>query len=347
MSSAALGDLSLDDLPGIRRILVVDDEPSIRESLAAYLELQDYEVVIAADAEAAALELSKQPVDLVLTDISMAGMSGLELLNWIKARAPETEVLMITGSLELEFAIQAMRGGAYDFFTKPLNFERIGFTIRRAEEKKRLAARAQLYEVLKRQRAFEDQATIETTLALARAVEERDRFNIGHGRRTANYSVMLAQRLGFEPARLQMMRMGGLVHDVGKIGIDDRILNKPGKLDAEEMAAVKRHPEIGEYIVKPISFLRELATPIRHHHEHWDGKGYPDGLGGEEIPLVARILCIGDYFDSLTSARPYREPIPIPEARSIMAAESGCTFDPSLLSEFFAVLDASTGSESA
>jgi response regulator RpfG family c-di-GMP phosphodiesterase len=347
MSSETLPGLNKDDFPGIQRVLVVDDEPSIRESLAAYLELQQYSVLIAADAIEAARVLERESVDLVLTDISMAGMTGLELLNWIKQRAPETEVLMITGSLELEFAIQAMRGGAYDFFTKPLNFERIGMTIARAAEKKRLSAQAQLYEMLKRQRAFEEQASIETTLALARAVEERDRFNIGHGRRTANYAVMLAEKLGFDQPGLQMMRMGGLVHDVGKIGIDDRILNKPGRLDAEEMAAVKRHPEIGEYIVKPISFLRELATPIRHHHEHWNGAGYPDGLGGEEIPLVARILCIADYFDSLTSARPYRDPIAILEARRIMQAESALTFDPRLLQEFFAVLDANAGSTNA
>ncbi|MSR74497.1 MAG: response regulator [Planctomycetes bacterium] len=332
-----------DELPregvSISTILVVDDEPSVRESLAAYFEINGYSVLLAADATAAAELLESNVVDLVFTDISMAGMTGLELLHWIKARSPETEVFMITGSLELDHAIQALRGGACDFFTKPLNFERIGITVKRAEEKKLLAAQAQLYQVLKQQKQFEDQATLETTLSLARAVEERDRFNIGHGRRTGNYAKMLAAAIGFDDNGQRLVRMGGLVHDVGKIGIDDMILNKPGKLDAAEFTAVKRHPEIGEYIVKPISFMRTLALPVRHHHERWDGTGYPDKLAGEEIPVMARILCIADYFDSLTSARPYRNPIPIPEALQIMREERGKTFDPALLGEFFGALE--------
>ncbi len=341
MSTAFLG--AADDLPAeavsIRNILVVDDEPSVRESLAAYLELNGYSVHLAADANDASRTLETTRVDLIITDISMAGMTGLELLGWVKERSPDTEVFMITGSLEIEHAIQALRGGACDFFTKPLNFERIGITLKRAEEKKRLAAHAKLYELLKRQKEFEDQATLETTLALARAVEERDRFNIGHGRRTGNYAKMLAAAIGFDDERQRMVRMGGLLHDVGKIGIDDRILNKPGRLDAEEYEAVKRHPEIGEYIVRPISFMRELALPVRHHHERWDGAGYPDKLAGEEIPLIARVLCIADYFDSLTSARPYRNPIPIGEALEIMRREEGQTFEPALLREFFGALE--------
>lgn len=330
-----------DPIPGkIQRVLLVDDEDGIRKSLATYLETNGFEVDTAADALIARELLDEQRYDLVLTDISMPEVSGLDLLQEIKERDAGIEVIMITGYLDISFAIQAMRRGAYDFFTKPFNYEKILLTIARVQEKRAYQEQARRYELLKRQREFEEQAVLETTLGLARAVEERDKFNVGHGKRTANYSVMIGKALGFTDERNRFLRFAGLLHDVGKIGIDDKILNKPGRLSEQEFDHVKRHPEIGEYILTPISFLKDIAKVVRYHHERWDGGGYPDGLAGEEIPLDARILCIADYFDSVTSARPYRRPMELSDATELIRSEKGKTFDPVIADVFLEQLAA-------
>lgn len=325
----------------IRRILVVDDDDGFRASLAAFLEAKGYEVAPAADGAVARTLLDTRPFDLVLTDISMPEISGLDLLEEVKTKDVSIEVILITGYLDITWAIQAMRKGAYDFFTKPFSFDKLLLTIARVDEKRQFQEQARRYEILKRQKEFEDQATLETTLGLARAVEERDKYNIGHGKRTANYAVMLGRRLGFDDEHLRALRFAGLLHDVGKIGIDDKILNKPDRLDPHEMESIRRHPEIGEYILTPISFLRTLAPAVRSHHERFDGRGYPDGLAGDQIPLDARVLCIADYFDSITSARPYRRPMPLADALALMKSERGRHFDPELAELFLQELDRS------
>ncbi|MAG54872.1 MAG: two-component system response regulator [Planctomycetes bacterium] len=337
--AAAEGDGTDEGARRIRRVLLVDDEDGIRKSLATYLEANGFEVDTAANAMIARDRLEDSVYDLVLTDISMPEVSGLDLLAEIKERWPRLEVIMITGYLDISFAIQAMRRGAYDFFTKPFNYEKILLTITRVEEKLDLEERARRYESLKRNREFEEQAVLETTLGLARAVEERDKYNIGHGKRCVEFAMLLAKKLEFDPERVKYLRYAGLLHDIGKIGIDDKILNKPGRLDEMEYDAIKRHPEIGEYILTPISFLRDIARVVRHHHERWDGTGYPDGLAGEDIPLDARVLCIADYFDSITSARPYRRPMTVEKAKRVIAEESGKTFDPMLADIFLEALE--------
>ncbi|MAB90129.1 MAG: two-component system response regulator [Planctomycetes bacterium] len=328
---------------GVRRILLVDDEEGIRESLSTYLETNGFQVDTAADAIAARRMIGESTYDLVLTDISMPEVSGLDLLAQIKDEHPSLEVIMITGYLDISFAIQAMRRGAYDFFTKPFNYEKILLTIERVEEKRRLEDQARRYESLRQQKQFEQQAILETTLGLARAGEERDRYNIGHGKRTAEFALMIADKLGYSDERKKNLRYASLLHDVGKIGIDDQILNKPGRLDEQEFAAIKRHSEIGEYILTPISFLSDIAEVVRHHHERWDGTGYPDGIAGEAIPIDARILCIADYFDSITSARPYRRPMETEKARALIREEAGKTFDPTLADVFLEGLGAALG----
>jgi len=323
-----------EDPQGPWRILLVDDEEGIRDSLSVYLRSAGFDVDTAEDALAARELLNHSRYDLVLSDISMPEVSGLDLLGDIKEIDPNIEVIMITAYLDISLAIQAMRRGAYDFFTKPFNYDKILLTIERVQERRRLQEQARRYELLKRQKAFEEQAILETTLGLARAVEERDRFNHGHGKRTANYAQMLGRALHFTEERLKALRYGGLLHDVGKIGIDDKILNKPDRLDPDEFKTIQRHPEIGQYILTPISFLTDVSGMVRHHHERWDGKGYPDGLSGENIPLEARILTLADFFDSLTSARPYRSPMSVSDAIDLIAKERGTQFDP-ILADLF------------
>jgi len=316
------------------RILLVDDESGIRQSLSTYLEHHGFDVETAEDAMSALELFRRQRPDMVLTDISMPGASGLDLLQQIKEKDPSVEVIMITAYLDISFAIQAMRRGAFDFFTKPFNFEKVLLTIERARERQSLRKKAEEYEALKRQKEFQQQAIIETALGFARAVEERDKYNIGHGQRTAVFSRMLGEELGLEPERLKNLFYAALLHDVGKLGIDDAILNKPTRLTDEEFVAIRRHPELGDYVLRPISFFADIRKAVRHHHERWDGTGYPDKLAGEDIPLEARILCIADYFDSITSARPYRSPMTDQEAMDLIRSETGRIFDPALAEVF-------------
>lgn len=321
------------------RILLVDDEAGIRNSLATYLDNAGFDVATAENAMVARELLSSRSFHLVLTDISMPEVSGLDLLADIKALDEEIEVIMITAYLDISLAIQAMRRGAYDFFTKPFNYEKILLTIQRVQEKHELKTQARQYEILKRKQEFEEQAVLETTLGLARAVEERDRYNIGHGKRCARFACMIGESLDFAPERLRFLHYAGLLHDVGKIGIDDKILNKPDRLSDDEFSAIKRHPEIGEYILTPISFLSNIARVVRHHHERWDGGGYPDGLSGEEIPLEARILSIADIFDSVTSSRPYRNPMATDAALELLIQEREKALDPMLTDLFIERMD--------
>lgn len=310
------------------RLLLVDDEYGIRKSLGAYLEERGYEVDCAADATTALGLFAAHKHELVLTDISMPQVSGLDLLPELKAIEPDVEVIMITAYLDITFAIKALQRGAYDFHIKPFNFEKIAISLERARERqvlKKRAAEAAQY-------AAEKTALLamvrQTGLALARVVEERDKFNHGHGQRTAKWSCMLAKELGYSKEKLDVLHFAALVHDLGKVGVDDRILNKPARLTDEEMAEVRRHPEIGDYVLRPMSFFSEVRDVVRFHHERWDGKGYPDKLAGESIPESARIVSIADYYDSITSARVYRSPMSVGAALELIESERGKSFDP-------------------
>ncbi|HYC77391.1 MAG TPA: HD domain-containing phosphohydrolase [Planctomycetota bacterium] len=316
------------------RILLVDDEYGIRKSLGAFLEEHGYEVDTAADAKSALGAFAAHRHDLVLTDISMPVVSGLDLLPELKALDPRVEVIMITAYLDITFAIKALQRGAYDFHIKPFNFEKIAISIERARERQTLKKRADEALRLQAEKAVLENASRQMALSLARVVEERDKFNHGHGRRTAKWAQLLAQRLGYDRERCELVHFGALVHDVGKVGIDDQILNKPSRLDDAEMAEVRRHSEIGDYVLRPMNFFADVRQIVRHHHERWDGAGYPDRLAGEAIPETARIVTVADYFDSITSARTYRSPMSNAAALELIASESGKTFDPRIAGEF-------------
>lgn len=325
------------------RVLIVDDDEDIRDSLAEFLVEFGYALVTAEDAREAIEVLERRRFDLVLTDISMPEMSGLELLKYVKRLDESIDVVMISGFLDISYAIQAMRQGAYDFITKPCNYEKIQLTIERVREKQNLEKDSERYALLCR----EQELARETTLGLARAAEERDHQNVGHGRRVGEYAAKLGQRLHFTDEKVELLRWGGRLHDIGKIGIDDQILNKPGRLTESEFAAMKRHSEIGAYILKPISLFRAVEDMVRWHHERWDGTGYPDGLAGESIPLDARIICVADFFDAITSKRAYRDPAPLHEAVSMVREQRGTMFDPMLCDLFCEMIVEEFGVEAA
>ena len=315
------------------RILIADDDMASSKALHSFLEGRGYAVQCAASAAEARDLIEARRHELLISAISMNHFTGLDLLAHAQSVDPSLEVIFMTGYLDVSFAIQGMRKGAFDFFHKPFNFEKIAFAVDRAQEQREVRQDAQRYLIEKR----EEQLQQETALSLARAAEGRDRLNIGHGRRVAAYSVKLAQKLHYSRERLARLELGCKLHDIGKIGIDDAILNKTGPLTDAEFAVMKRHSELGEYIIKPVSFFSDLGPILRWHHERWDGSGYPDGLAGEDIPLDARIACICDFFDAVTSKRPYRNPLSLGEALDLIVAERGKYFDPLLVDLFLEI----------
>ncbi len=324
---------------GDGRILVVDDETHIRRSLALFLEKKGYSVSEAEDGVEAVEKVAAEPYFLVLTDIAMPRMNGLATLKEVKALRPETEVVMITANLELDFAIEAMRRGAFDYLRKPFYLDEVILTVERVQEKQSLRRKALELELLREKQIVEQKAALDTTLGFVQAVEEKDRYTKGHSERVAWLSVKLARASGVPAHRLDTVRFGALLHDVGKIAIPREILNKAARLTDNEFLVIRKHPEIGERILQPISFLRDVLPMVRHHHESWDGRGYPDKLCGEEIPFEARIVKLADCYDAVTSNRAYRNPMSPSDALDMVRNEKGTSFDPELADHFVRIVE--------
>ena len=310
-----------------RHILLADDEPGIRDSLGRYLEQAGYEVTPARDGYEALERMELERFFLVLTDIMMPKLNGLELLAHVHENFPDTDVIMITGNLDVEYAIQALRHGAHDYFQKPLNYDKVLITIERVREKQRLKRTEREMNTLKA-------AAYETVFGFVQAVEEKDRDTKGHSVRVATMTEALGRALGLDRDALVTCRYAGLLHDVGKIGIPESILNKPSSLTRSEFAIIQNHSVIGARILEPITFLKDVAVAIRSHHENWDGTGYPDRLRGETIPLISRLVRIADVYDGLAMDRPYRDAVPMPEVKDYIAAHGGTLFDPALTRVF-------------
>lgn len=276
------------------RILIVDDIPQNVDLVRSLMQAEGYEVASATNGLEALAQVAVAPPDLILLDIMMPTLDGYAVCRQLKAR-PETRlvpIVLITALGEEADKLLGIEAGADDFLTKPFSH---------AE----LRARARSLLKLK---AFTDELEHAETmlLTLGRTVEAKDPYTQGHCERLAAYSVVLGQELGLPPDDLTALDRGGALHDLGKIGIPDAILLKPAGLTKAEWAIMREHPVIGERICLPLRSLRRVLPIIRHHHERWDGGGYPDGLAGEAIPLIARILQVVDIFDALTTARPYK-----------------------------------------
>ncbi len=473
-----------------KRLLVVDDEHVIREILADFLSLEGYYVRTAADGQAALTELSRQHYDLVLSDLKMPNMGGIELLNAVQDHDPNTVVIIMTGFGTVETAINAMKQGAYDYILKPFKVEEVIHTIERGLEKQRLEtenlrlqetlslykvseaiasslsleqvldtltnasiqevksdmiavflengeggfyerirrlherfrpirdtgriniahAQARLREgapirchgnacqdffiddgsmeeaqsliisplrvrdrligfaccvnyqggqrfdggqqklltmIASRAAAAIDNANLyenlrasfhQTISGLASAIDKMDRYTAGHSERVAAYAQILAIKVGLDDAAVELIRQSALMHDVGKIGCVLN-LNKPGKLSQGEYDVFKKHPDYGRDILQPIKFLHPLIPGVHLHHERWDGLGYPLGLGGEKIPLMARIISVADTYDAMTSDRAYRKALPHEVAVNEISRCSGTQFDPDMVSYFNKIIE--------
>lgn len=323
-------------------VLVVDDEMSIREVLAEGLESFGFSVVQAGSAADAFAIVQRGGIDLVLSDIEMPGENGLALLSRIKNHDSDVDVIMVTGLVDFETAVGTIRQGASDYVSKPFNLDEVRIVIDRTLEKRRLIRENREYQqqlerkVADRTRELEE--SYESTLeAMITALDFRDNETHGHSRRVVEYAVLVAERMGVGEPGLTWIRRGAILHDVGKIGVSDVILRKPGKLDAAEWDEMKRHPEMGYRMLKQVRFLQPALDIVYCHQERFDGSGYPRGLKGEDIPLGARIFAAVDTFDAMTSDRPYRAALTIREARDEIRRFSGIQFDPVVAEAFLSI----------
>ncbi|HEY6293831.1 MAG TPA: HD domain-containing phosphohydrolase [Terriglobia bacterium] len=331
------------------RILVVDDEEAVRTLLKARLVLEGYECATAASAEEARALISEGNFDLVLSDLRMPGMSGLDLLKEVRAEFPHLAFVMCTGEDDVRTGIEAMKQGAEDYLVKPLQLDGMVASVERALEKQRLQVEVEHYrdhlEDMVEQRTRQLKAAIrriehtydETLAALGGALELRDIETQGHSRRVTHYCLELARALHCSPDDLRVIARGSFLHDIGKIGIPDAILLKPDRLTEEETIVMQTHARIGYELVCRIAFLTPAAQMVLTHQERWDGTGYPQALRGEEIPLGSRIFAVADTLDAMTSDRPYRAALPFSAARQEINREAGRQFDPNVVRVFLEI----------
>jgi response regulator RpfG family c-di-GMP phosphodiesterase len=330
------------------RVLIVDDEAEIREMLCDLLSI-DYDCEDAASAEEALARLPEGEFNLIVSDITMGGMSGLEMIPLALAASPESVVVMISGMQTVESAIEALRVGAFDYIMKPFDLRQVETAVKRALEHYELRQAKRRYEnqleELVRQRTTElDQALASledayrsTLKALTAALETRDAETHGHSERVVTFSLRLGRELGLDKAQLTALEFGSLLHDIGKIGVPDAILRKPAKLNEVEWVKMREHPLHGQQILREIEFLGGAARVVAQHHERWDGTGYPFGLQGEEIDLNARIFAVADAFDAIISDRVYRRGRSYEAAAEELDRWSDRQFDPLVVEAFHRV----------
>lgn len=288
------------------RILIVDDDPLVRETMRDYVEHLGYSVRDAASAEDALAEITGELPDLILLDVRMPGITGIELCRQLKAdqKTHLIPVVLLTAERELDSRVAGLAAGADDYFTKPVHPRELGARLRSLIRLKRVVEE------------LEEAESLITSLALT--IEARDPYTGGHCVRLANIAVEFGERLGLGEEELKALRLGGFLHDLGKIAVPDGILLKPGPLTRDERRVMQEHPAAGDRLATPMRTLSLVRPIIRHHHERIDGAGYPDRLVGEETPLLARLMAIVDVYDALRTERPYKRAMPEDEALRII-----------------------------
>ncbi|HEY0097919.1 MAG TPA: HD domain-containing phosphohydrolase [Pyrinomonadaceae bacterium] len=330
------------------RLLIADDEPEIRSILQECL-CEHYDCRAVGSAEEVLALLTTSNFDLIISDINMEGMSGLEMVPHVRQIAPETVIIMISGAQTVESAIEALRAGAFDYVTKPFDLRHVEMAVERAREHRELLRSKRRYELfleesikLRTKELGEALASLEdayrTTLkALAAALETRDTDTHGHSERVVSFSLRLGRELDLDEAQLRALEFGSLLHDIGKIGIPDCILRKPAALTDEEWTTMRQHPALGGQILRGIKFLEGAARVVGQHHERWDGTGYPSGLRGAQIDLNARIFAVADAFDAMVSTRVYRAGKPYEAAAEELKRHAGQQFDPDVVAAFLRI----------
>lgn len=324
------------------KILVIDDDLSARESLRMVLK-DRYTVALASGAEDGLNLLQQEPFDLVMLDIRMPKVDGITTLKEIKKKHPDTEVVLLTAYASLETARDAVRYGAFDYLMKPFDKDDLLRVVERGLQKRRATQSSKVeHEHLRiRTNLLEEQiarakrdlmSCFEGTVnALILAIDAKDSYTNDHSRRVSKISCAIAKSLGLASSIVEMIRHAAVIHDIGKIGIDERILRKHGSLTVEEYEVMKKHPEIGASIVSAVPFLEEAVPVILYHHERFDGKGYPKGMSGKDIPLSARIVMVADAIDAMLRSRPYRGKLPEEIIIKELKDNAGTQFDPMIV----------------
>ncbi len=308
-------------------VLVVDDEVSIRNGLVFLLRKEGYAPLEARDGREALRKVRDERPDLILLDMMMPKLNGLEVCRILKSNEDTRliPVVLITAVHSHEEKIRAIEAGADDFINKPINIAELRARVRS------LLRMKHLNDLL-------DKAD-NVIAALANAIEAKDKYTEGHNERVSGYSVALAQATGISEAEQKILRMAGILHDIGKIGVPDNVLNKPGRLNRDEFERIFLHPEEGEKILAPLRCLSGVRDVVLYHHERYDGTGYPRGLKGEQIPFCARIVAIADSYDAMTSTRPYRQAFSRGKAIEELENRAGQMWDPALVRIFVAWLN--------
>ena len=332
-------------------VLIVDDEPSVCQLLSNRLKHEGFQCGTCSSAEEAAGLVQEKAFDVVISDLRMPGMSGLDLLEIVRKKHPRTAFLMVTGVDDVRVGIDAMKRGADDYLGKPFQLEGVIAAIERALQKKRLEIEVETYrenlEQMAEQRTKQlhnamkrIEGTYDETLeALGAALDLRDTETEGHSRRVSRCCLEMAKKMECTGEQLKQIARGSYLHDIGKIGIPDAILLKPGRLTEEETAVMQTHARVGYDLVSRIAFLAPAAEIVLTHQEQYNGTGYPQGLMGKEIPLGARIFAVADTLDAMTSDRPYRRALPLSTARAEITRESGRQFDPEVVRIFLSIPD--------
>jgi putative nucleotidyltransferase with HDIG domain len=357
-------------------VLIVDDERGPRESLRMILS-PAHQVLVAPDGTEALELLRQHPVDLVTLDLNMPGMNGIDAMQAIHDEFPQVEIVIVTGCGTIESAAQGIRFGICDYLQKPFDIVQVMGAVGRALARRKartglLSFLEQLGEVVGRERdavvildevrrsqklrsrlsslldarsgdRTDDPSGFDRKMdfleVLAETIEAKDRYMRGHARRVAFYAGLIAERMKLPLEAQERVRVAAFLHDLGKVGVPTDLLLRAGALDPSERAVVERHPLIGAHLLAPLGLPCEISQAIRHHHEWWDGTGYPDGVAGEEIPLDARIISIADAFDAMSCDRPYRHAL----RRDVVIAEfrryAGIQFDPTVARAFLAILE--------
>jgi response regulator RpfG family c-di-GMP phosphodiesterase len=320
--------------------VVVDDEPRLRRVLVRLLETDGFSCREAGSGVEALQLLDAQPATLLISDLRMPEMDGVTLLREVMKRWPDTAVIMVTAVAEVESAVACLQQGALDYVAKPFHLDEVRARVTQALDKRRLILENREYhqhlEVRVRAQAHRiEELFLEGVHALVQALEAKDAYTRGHSERVATYAVGIGRALGSDDAMVDTLALGSELHDIGKIGVSEAVLLKPSKLTDEEYRHIMSHTVIGARILGPL--LRDAPQAleiVRSHHERMDGRGLPDGLAGDAIPFVARVVSVADAFDAMTSARPYRPSLAVERALAELDACAGKQFDPAVVEAF-------------
>jgi response regulator RpfG family c-di-GMP phosphodiesterase len=326
--------------------VVADDEPRLRQVLVRLMTSDGFTCLEAGDGEEALQQLEKVPAQLLLTDLRMPRLDGIELLKRARALYPDLAVILITAVADVDVALSCLASGAMDYLTKPFHLEEVRARVAQALEKRSLIVENRTY-----QRGLEQLVTVQAqrleqlflggVQALVQALEVKDQYTRGHSIRVSHYSTLLAKALGLSEREVRHVELGGHVHDIGKIGVRESVLNKEGPLTDEEYQHIMTHPMVGWQILSPLLGDAPMAlNVVRSHHERFDGRGIPDRLAGDKIPLEARIAGVADAFDAMTSGRAYRRGryMTADDAIAEIQRCSGTQFDPDVAAKFVEIV---------